>query len=55
MDTPSRPDKPLLSQAGETQGVLSDDMETLMHVISHDLRAPHCDDSRLLSGAHYGL
>ena len=40
MDTPSRPDKPLLSQAGETQGVLSEDMETLMHVISHDLRAP---------------
>ena len=40
MDTPSRPDKPLLPQAGETQGVLSEDMETLMHVISHDLRAP---------------
>ena len=40
MDTPSRPDKPLFPQAGETQGVLSEDMETLMHVISHDLRAP---------------
>jgi len=40
MDTPSRPDKPLLPQAGETQGVLLEDMETLMHVISHDLRAP---------------
>jgi signal transduction histidine kinase len=40
MDTPSRPDKPLLPQAGETQGVLFEDMETLMHVISHDLRAP---------------
>ncbi len=40
MDTPSRPDKPLLSQAGETQGVLPEDMEILMHVISHDLRAP---------------
>jgi len=40
MDTPSRPDKPLLSHAGETQGVLPEDMEILMHVISHDLRAP---------------
>ena len=40
MDTPSRPDKPLLSHAGETQGVLLEDMETLMHVISHNLRAP---------------
>jgi len=40
MDTPSRPDKPLLPQAGETQEVLFEDMETLMHVISHDLRAP---------------
>ncbi len=40
MDTPSRPDKPLFPQAGETQGVLPEDMETLMHVISHDLRAP---------------
>ena len=27
MDTPSRPDKPLLPQAGETQGVLPEDME----------------------------
>jgi signal transduction histidine kinase len=40
MDTPSRPDKPLVPQAGETQGDLLEDMETLMHVISHDLRAP---------------
>ena len=40
MDTPSRPDKPLFPQAGETQGVLPEDIETLMHVISHDLRAP---------------
>ena len=40
MDTSSRPDKPLFPQAGETQGVLPEDMETLMHVISHDLRAP---------------
>jgi signal transduction histidine kinase len=40
MDTPSRPDKPLLPQAGETQEALPEDMETLMHVISHDLRAP---------------
>jgi signal transduction histidine kinase len=40
MDTPSRPDKPFFPQAGEPQGVLSEDMETLMHVISHDLRAP---------------
>ena len=41
MDTPRPTDKPLLSQqADETQEVLSQDMETLMHVISHDLRAP---------------
>ncbi|MDH5587192.1 MAG: HAMP domain-containing histidine kinase [Nitrospirota bacterium] len=40
MDTPNHPDKPLLPQAGGTQGVLPEDMETLMHVISHDLRAP---------------
>ncbi len=41
MDTPSQPDKPLFPPSGETQGVLpEDDMETLMHVISHDLRAP---------------
>ena len=40
MDTPSRPDKPPVSQVGETQGDLLEDMETLMHVISHDLRAP---------------
>jgi signal transduction histidine kinase len=40
MDTPSRPDNPLLPQTGGTQGVLPEDMETLMHVISHDLRAP---------------
>ena len=40
MDTPSRPDKPLSPQTGETREVLPEDMETLMHVISHDLRAP---------------
>jgi signal transduction histidine kinase len=40
MGTSSRPDKPLFPQAGETQGVLPEDLETLMHVISHDLRAP---------------
>ena len=40
MDTPSRPDKLLSHQMGETQEVLPEDMETLMHVISHDLRAP---------------
>ena len=40
MDTPSRPDKLLSHQIGETHGVLPEDMETLMHVISHDLRAP---------------
>jgi signal transduction histidine kinase len=40
MDTPSHSDKPLSPQADQTQGVLSEDMETLMHVISHDLRAP---------------
>ena len=40
MDTPSRPDKPSIPQAGETPGDLLEDMETLMHVISHDLRAP---------------
>ncbi|MEX0830513.1 MAG: HAMP domain-containing sensor histidine kinase [Nitrospirales bacterium] len=40
MDTPSRSDKPILPHRGGTQGVLPEDMETLMHVISHDLRAP---------------
>ena len=40
MDTPSRPDKLLSHQMDETQEVLPEDMETLMHVISHDLRAP---------------
>ncbi len=40
MDTSSRPDKPFSPQAGETQEALPEDMETLMHVISHDLRAP---------------
>ena len=40
MNTPSHPEKPIVPQAGETQGVLPEDMETLMHVISHDLRAP---------------
>ncbi len=40
MDIPSQPDKPLSLQVGETQESLPEDMETLMHVISHDLRAP---------------
>lgn len=40
MDTPSPSDKPPFPAKGETQGVLPEDMETLMHVISHDLRAP---------------
>ncbi len=40
METPSGPDKPSSPQAGETQEALPEDMETLMHVISHDLRAP---------------
>ena len=40
MNTPSQPEKPIVPQAGELQGVLPEDMETLMHVISHDLRAP---------------
>ena len=40
MNTPSQPEKPIVPQAGETQGFLPEDMETLMHVISHDLRAP---------------
>ena len=40
MDTPSHQDKSLSRQPGAMQGVLPEDMETLMHVISHDLRAP---------------
>lgn len=40
MNTPIHPEKPIVPQAGETQGVLPEDMETLMYVISHDLRAP---------------
>ena len=40
MDTPSRPDKSFSLQSGEMQGILPEDIETLMHVISHDLRAP---------------
>ena len=40
MDTPSRPDKSILPPMGEPQGVQMEDMEMLMHVISHDLRAP---------------
>ena len=41
MDIPSQPDKPLFPQTLEKQEVFPEgDMETLMHVISHDLRAP---------------
>ena len=40
MDIPSRPDKSILPPMGEPQGVQMEDMEMLMHVISHDLRAP---------------
>ncbi len=40
MNTPSQEDKPNVPQIDSTQGVLPEDMETLMHVISHDLRAP---------------
>jgi len=40
MEIPSRPDKPSLEGTGETQTDSLTDMETLMHVISHDLRAP---------------
>ena len=40
MDTPSPPDKPHFHQTDAISGVLPEDMETLMHVISHDLRAP---------------
>ena len=40
MDAPKQPDKPLFPQVGESRTVLPEDMETLMHVISHDLRAP---------------
>jgi len=40
MEKPSQPDKPLFPQTGGKHGVLPEDMETLMHVISHDLRAP---------------
>ena len=40
MDSSSRPDKSILPQMGKPQGVQMEDMEMLMHVISHDLRAP---------------
>ncbi len=40
MDTPNKPDKLHSASFGESQSVLPEDMETLMHVISHDLRAP---------------
>ncbi len=40
MDRPTPPDNPFLPQQDKAQEVLSQDMETLMHVISHDLRAP---------------
>ncbi len=40
MDVPNQPNKPHSPRLSEAQGVLPEDMETLMHVISHDLRAP---------------
>ena len=40
MEPPNRPDKPSLHRTGEPEAVSPTDMETLMHVISHDLRAP---------------
>ncbi len=39
MDRPSQPEN-LPSTVGTKQEALPEDMETLMHVISHDLRAP---------------
>ncbi len=39
MDRPSQPEN-LPSTVGTKQEVLPEDIETLMHVISHDLRAP---------------
>lgn len=40
MNTANQPDEPAIPQKGDMQEVLHEDMETLMHVISHDLRAP---------------
>jgi len=40
MEPPNRPDKLSKLGTGEPETVSPTDMETLMHVISHDLRAP---------------
>jgi signal transduction histidine kinase len=40
MELPNRPDKFSKLGTGEPEAVSPTDMETLMHVISHDLRAP---------------
>lgn len=40
MELPNRPDKLSKLGTGEPEAVSPTDMETLMHVISHDLRAP---------------
>jgi signal transduction histidine kinase len=40
MEPPNRPDKLSKLGTGEPEAVSPTDMETLMHVISHDLRAP---------------
>ncbi len=40
MESPNRPDKASMHRKGEPEAVSPTDMETLMHVISHDLRAP---------------
>ena len=40
MESPNRPDKLSKLGTGEPETVSPTDMETLMHVISHDLRAP---------------
>lgn len=40
MEAPNRTDNLSKLGTGETEAVSSTDMETLMHVISHDLRAP---------------
>jgi len=40
MEPPNRPDRLSIHKTGEPGSVSPTDMETLMHVISHDLRAP---------------
>jgi signal transduction histidine kinase len=40
MESPNRQDKLSNHRTGKPEGVSPTDMETLMHVISHDLRAP---------------